>query len=306
MNITILIPYFGKLPVWIEYFIKSCEKNPEFKWILIGDFTPPRLIPENVKIHHMELAEFNQLSSEKLQLKINVKNPYKICDLRPAFGEIFNEYIINSEFWGYSDLDLIYGKISEFLDSQVFENYDVISCREEYFAGHFSLYRNMRRINHLYKKSKVFRKVFTEGERHYAFDERSNLIGKQLSPSSGIDRVKTSNNALKSLYSKAQYRFRKSRKRLLPDMNSVIRNSFMSGEIRLYQKDIVRSDNFYIKRGLQDWEILWKEGQLKDIAGDKSLLHFHFLKSKNYDEFKVSPMDKDPIFQITTTGIRCI
>ena len=212
MKILIIIPHFGHWPKWIQYFFQSCEANPAFSWLIYTDCPILHSIPENVRILNKSLKDFNHLASRKLDLQIMVRNPYKICDLRPAFGKIFEDFIEGYDFWGYSDLDLIYGNFDQFLSSKVLLQYDVISVREHYMTGHFALLKNNDYINALFKTSQEYSKIFQDESHHFAFDERSNFYGRRLFSSENYPWFK-------SLYSKSELFFNKLRFKIFGGRN---------------------------------------------------------------------------------------
>ncbi len=185
MKILIIIPYFGKCPAWMYYFLQSCSYNPSIHWLLYSNCDEPADCPDNIRFESKTINDFNMLASQKLDLSIEIIHPYKICDLRPAFGRIFSEYLKDYDLWGYADLDLVFGDISTFLPVKLLENHDVISAREGYLSGHFALYKNTQVINGLYTKSSMYKQIFQDAQYHYAFDERSNIFGNRIHDRSG-------------------------------------------------------------------------------------------------------------------------
>tara|TARA_B110000444_G_C18849376_1_gene604316 strand:- start:3644 stop:4408 length:765 start_codon:yes stop_codon:yes gene_type:complete len=109
--------------------------------------------------------EINNLLNVKLP--INVR---KICDLKPAYGEIFKEEIEKYDFWGFADLDIIWGNIESFIDDNKLNKFDIITSRKKNIAGHFTLLRNTNKINKLYKKIPDYKKIFKK-EKFQWFDE---------------------------------------------------------------------------------------------------------------------------------------
>ncbi len=302
MKVLIIIPYFGIFPPWIDYFIQSCKANPSFQWLLFSNCEEPQKLPGNITFEKRSLTDFNKLASLKLNIKIQIENPYKICDLRPAFGVIFEDYLENYDYWGYSDLDLIYGNLSTFISKQVIGSYDIISTRYSYISGHFALYKNASPINHLFLKSKAYSRIFNNSKVHYAFDERINFLGKRLfSP--------TSNITLVEIYSYFERIVKKTMLKILSvntsnrDITSLARSAEAKGEISVYQKDIVRSDLWFYKRNIQNWEVVWDNGKLIDTYNNEELLHFHFIRSKRYKSFIVPETINDKDFIITRKGI---
>jgi hypothetical protein len=112
--------YIGKLPKWMNLYLKSCELNPTINWIIFTDQNFPINCPKNVRFVRLNLKGFNRLASEKLNLPINLNRAYKLCDFKPAYGIIFDDFIKNYDFWGYTDLDIIYGSMRKFSDGRNF------------------------------------------------------------------------------------------------------------------------------------------------------------------------------------------
>ncbi len=93
--------------------------------------------------------------------------PYKLCDFRPAYGEIFQEYIKGYDFWGHCDNDQIFGDIRHFITDDILDRYDRIL-----FCGHFTLYKNTPEVNQVYKKvSPLSYKTVFSSSKNFCFDE---------------------------------------------------------------------------------------------------------------------------------------
>jgi len=301
-DILIIIPYFGELLPWIDYFIQSCKTTPSVNWLLYGNsFQKISELPENIKVIPATLSDFNRLASDKLYLKISVRHSYKICDLKPAFGEIFESFLLNYKFWGYSDLDLIYGNIGNFINKPILENYDVITTREEFLTGHFTLFRNHPDIVKLYKTSNIYKKIFQNTSRHYAFDERINVFGRRLFLSEQQKRSQHCIRKLEKLIHKIRYKFI-STNRKETDMTHICFRAQKNGHIKLYRRNLVKSDIWYYKKGKSQWEISWVNGCLTNEEREE-LLHFHFLKSKKSSLFCVEPWEPNKSFIIKPEGI---
>jgi len=159
-KIAIIIPYFGKWPAWFEYFLLSCAYNSSVDWLLFSDCGKPGEIFDNTRFIDFTLDDFNRLASQKLDLSIKIMHPYKICDLRPAFGHIFSEYIKDYEFWGYGDIDLIYGNLNAHFIGELLNKHDILSNHDQFISGHLCLIRNMPETNLLYRKNGLYEDVF--------------------------------------------------------------------------------------------------------------------------------------------------
>ncbi|PTB96664.1 hypothetical protein C9994_06405 [Marivirga lumbricoides] len=174
MSTCIIIPYFGSFPLYFNLFIHSLKSNPNLNVKLFTDFDVDDYLKINVpnlEVVKFTLDDFNFLASNKLDLNIALTNPYKLCEFKPAYGHIFEDYIVDFKFWGFGDLDLIYGNTKNYLTSDLLGNYDIISFRKEYVSGSLCILRNIEKINKLYKQSKSYKLVFTDLSKFYSFAE---------------------------------------------------------------------------------------------------------------------------------------
>lgn len=162
--------FIGEFPWFFKLFLKSCETNPSIDFFIFTDVVLDYPVADNIKIISFSLADFNKLATDKLGFKIDVKKGYKLCDFRPAFGILFSEYIEKYDFWGITDLDVIYGRIREFMTDELLEAYDIICVRNAFITACCMLYKNNVYINNLYKESKDYEMIFTS-PKNYAFDE---------------------------------------------------------------------------------------------------------------------------------------
>ncbi|MBO4707561.1 MAG: hypothetical protein J5594_03255 [Elusimicrobiaceae bacterium] len=159
-------PYFGKLPAIFDLWLQSCGYNKEILFIVFTDDVYNGILPENVQIKQMKFAELQSLVQSKFDFPISLKTPYKLCDYRPAFGYIFEKYLQGCDYWGYCDLDMIFGEIHKFLPKQ---SYGKIS-----HLGHLCLYRNIPEITKAFMLTSAhnfnYKDIFSSPT-HFAFDE---------------------------------------------------------------------------------------------------------------------------------------
>jgi hypothetical protein len=169
-KIAVIICYFGEWPWYFDYYIHSCSFNPTVDFFIITDNVYSKALSKNVYFVKKSLKDIKILASKKLGFEVALDYAYKICDFRPAYGLIFSDITKKYDFWGQSDIDVIYGNIRSFMTDEVLHDYDFISTRHDYTTGAFALYRNTSLINNLFKKSKDYVKVFSSSE-HFCFDE---------------------------------------------------------------------------------------------------------------------------------------
>ena len=185
-SILLLIPYFGKWPIWFEAYLCSVAKNPTVNWLCPTDCELPENYPENIKFLPTDLAELNTHVNEVVDAKVPL-TPRKFCDLKPAYGAIFKEEIKDYDFWGICDMDIIWGDIRKFMTDEVLTKHDIISSRKKNISGHFNLFRNTPELNQLYKQVPNYQPLF-EKERFMWFDER--VLSSFLKESSHSFQIK--------------------------------------------------------------------------------------------------------------------
>jgi hypothetical protein len=167
-NICFIVPYFGKLPNYFQLWLNSCQKNSEIIWkIFINDKSEYRF-PKNVHVNYIDLVDFASKIQNLFDFQINIHTPYKLTDFKPVYGQAFSDEIKGFGYWGYCDIDLIFGNIKKILKKPMDEGYDKILTR-----GHFSLHKNNPEINQLYRNmNEHYKKVFSRKE-FFSFDEWS-------------------------------------------------------------------------------------------------------------------------------------
>ena len=169
VKIGIVIPYFGKFPNYFDLFLKSCEKNPTIDWLIFSDISTPYNYPENVRRIHITFPELKEMFQSKFDFPIALENPYKLCDYKVMTGYLFSEYLQEYDYWGYSDVDMLFGDIRKFLPDEKITQYDKVG-----HLGHLTLYRNTEEINKLFMKpiygNEIYRTILSS-DAHFSFTE---------------------------------------------------------------------------------------------------------------------------------------
>lgn len=147
-SIILCIPYFGKLPNYFNVFLKSCEYNKTIDFLLFTDDHSNYDYPENFKVIYTTLEDIQRRIKNTFDFEVNIDFPFKLCDYRPAYGEIFKEYFKGYDFWGHCDIDLLFGDIRHFYTDEILQKH----CKVGYL-GHLTLYQNSLDINSFYRKS---------------------------------------------------------------------------------------------------------------------------------------------------------
>ena len=166
-----IIPYYGKLPVFWDIYMKSVEFNKDVLDVLIvTDIEISEALPANVKVEKMSFSQLQALISAKTGAAIDYHSAYKLCDLKPFLGKVFESQTRGYEFWAYGDIDLVFGDLKRYLKKEILDAHDIISFREDWLSGAFSIFRNREDVNTLYLRSPDW-KVIIEKAGNTCFDE---------------------------------------------------------------------------------------------------------------------------------------
>ena len=184
-SIVLINCYFGKLTEHIEFYLESVKNNPTVNFLLVTDDKSNYNYPENVKVEYMEFTQLKDKMQSLFDFQIELSTPYKLCDYKPCFGKLFLDYVKDFDYWGYADIDLIFGDIRKFMTEEVLSfGYDKIQT-----AGHFTImpvgeesvnFYTTKVDNYLYYKD-----VYSNSK-NYAFDEWPGLasiyanLGKKI------------------------------------------------------------------------------------------------------------------------------
>lgn len=268
IKIVIVIPYFGKWPKYFNVFLKSCAYNNWLDIIFFTDCEIPAKKYKNVIFYPSSLEILSALASNKLRQEYNITKPYKLCDFRPCYGLIFEDYLKDYDYWGYGDIDLIYGDLEPFIINKIKDGFDVLSNRKEILSGSLSFFKNTDLLKNLYAKSPVLTSLLQsknyEGLDETAHDHRTWTGGEKLD---------LPNHSFTYLIANE-------------DSKGTIKASFTT----TCKEDVNTNEIINYRDGWLNFE-------------NKSLAYYHYVCNKNKEEFKLPNWQIVPnAFFITTTG----
>lgn len=267
-KIVIIIPYFGSWPSYFNIFLKGCEHNNWLDILFFTDCPLPKEKHKNVTFIKTTLHEISSLATKKIGIDTSIESPYKLCDFRPCYGLIFEDYLKGYDYWGYGDVDLVYGDLKPFIINRINEGFDVLSSREEILSGSLSIFKNTSFINNLYKNSDELIRLLSSNK-HYGLDEtaNSNLTWQ------GESKLNLPHHCFTYLIANEEY-------------NGTIKASFKT----------------ICKEKIDGNEIItYEDGALH--FGETSLAYYHYVCNKNSGEYKLPYWQDIPSsFFITTTG----
>jgi len=272
-RIALIVCYMGSFPHYFRYFSDSATLNSDIDFYIFSDQVSKIEESGNIKIVPLTLEQFNSLSSLKLGLNMSVAHGYKLCDLHPAYGVIFEDYLKSYDFWGHCDMDVLWGRISHFITEDLLQNFDVITAKENFIAGHFTLYRNSGIALELFRQTDDYKKVFTDGITNYHFDEACLRYGEFHSP----------------------HDLRQSGQTV--SMSDIAMDLKQRQQIRLCMQNMNREypDPFCY---------VYRDGIFTDLSNGQEFMYLHLNYVKNQWYFFIPKMDKLPSrFSVFPEGI---
>ncbi len=267
-KITLLIPYFGEWPSYFNVYLEGCNHN---KWLNIIFFTnckTPENHPNNITFIPHSLETLSVLINKKLNLSINLTYPYKLCDFKPCYGKIFEEYIKDSDYWGYGDIDLIYGDLKSNVLNRIQIGYDVLSHRMEILSGSLCIIKNTDFLVNLYAQSPVFVEQLSHTD-YRGLDETAH----SLITWKGGNKLELPTHCFTYLVASE-------------DKKGSLKASFISlAKEYISNEQVIKYDN----------GILWFE--------NTSIAYYHYVNNKNVGGYKLPNWQLVPKrFFITSTG----
>lgn len=274
-KIAMVIPYIGKFPKFFDTTIYTCSKNTSIDWYIFTDqpFDEYKGKYKNVIFNEITLEKIKQ-KIETVSGKQHVKcdNPYKLCDYKPLYGEIFNDFISDYAYWGYCDLDTVFGDLDKFLKVPLEKEYDKIGN-----WGHFTLIRNTPEINHRYTLS-----ITENGERLNLFEKmiKTNKV-VHFDETAGINRIYQEN-----------------------DFESY-NDRDLCGDILYENLDLYSNDKRFVKAKRMCF--LWDNGKTYLVYSEQDKVRFnefgyiHLQKRKAFNKY-ITNSDNVEMFVIVTDG----
>ena len=273
-SIAIIIPYFGSWPIWSDLFFYSCAKNDTIDFFFFTDNSNPICDNNNLHFFNMSFQSYCEIVRKKLKVNFRPDNPYKLCDLRPFFGFLHEDILIDYDFWGYGDVDLIWGDIREFYTEELLMNYNILSTHADRVSGHFALIKNLFEYNMLAFRIPNWRNLIEE-KKHYALDEiQFTLLF--------YPQAKWLWKIHKHVFFNLEKEWEQYSK-FLKLANTIL--GIDKHGLYFVEQDTTPwfSDEMVMDETIrQQRKWLYKDGKVYDVWRGKELIYLHFLSLKNY------------------------
>jgi hypothetical protein len=262
MSLVVVIPYFGRWPEWIDFFVESCRWNPDITWLMPTDCGPPANTAPNVRFVPTSFADYCARVSGRLGIRFQPSSAYKLCDLKPALGHVHADEIAGFSHWAYGDVDVIYGRLRRFLTDAMAERYRVISSHDTRLAGHLSVFRNDERLR------QAFRRI-PNWQRQLEFDGHSRMD--------------------ESKFTRVVWWSR----RLKPPLRDIVRHldpGWRRSSFTEWYTTILSPRPWHDGRPDHPERWFWRQGRLtNDRDGDREFPYLHFMNWKSNRYLRIVP-----------------
>jgi Family of unknown function (DUF6625) len=181
----LILPYFGSFSPWFPLYLHSLAIQHTLDLLLLSDAQPPEL-PPNARLVEMTLDQVRELATARLGTPVRLQRTRNICDLRPGYGMVFEEFIRGYEYWAFGDEDILYGDLDRMLAPHLDGTIDLVipgtnKLRTQGgIQGPLTVIRNHPRTNQLAIKDPAYKQVLVSVE-HWAYDETSWRYGREIS-----------------------------------------------------------------------------------------------------------------------------
>jgi hypothetical protein len=164
-KIIVIVIWIGRLPSGFPFWLATARKQP-FTIAMVTDQPQPEDCKDIIWVP-TSLAKLRKQISNVLGFDASLAYSYKVCDYRAIYGLIFSDLVEGYDYWGFCDLDLIFGDMEKVLDNALMESPDKVFQR-----AHFSLYKNTATVNEAFSKYKeIDYKYIFKNPRYCMFDE---------------------------------------------------------------------------------------------------------------------------------------
>jgi hypothetical protein len=145
----VLIAHFGALPEWFDIWLHTAKLNRGIDFYLYQEVIES-CQDGNVFFNKLTLEDFNSLPLLRSE-GCAIRNPYKFCDYKPLIAEAFPRVVSSYEYWGWGDLDVIYGDILSVVGPSFDRRFDYVSTGWQGESGPLGFLKNSEQVNTLWR-----------------------------------------------------------------------------------------------------------------------------------------------------------
>ncbi len=273
-RICLISCFIGKLPDYLIYFTGSCKNNPDVDFLVLNDSIKNSYSDGNIRFQKADLNEISNLISEKLKTGIRLQSAWKLNEVKPLFGLLFQEELKRYDFWGWCDIDIVWGNIRNFLNDKTLNSYDIITTKKNWTAGHFVLFRNNETTRYLFNRNKKIIELLNS-EKYLAFEESCHRWNGEIFSPEYLEQ----NSMPVSMF-------------------DIVKDAEKKGEARCRFEDIIREHP-------QPVNYVYRNKQLFDLTTGQEFMYYHLITVKKIWRFYIPEYSTFPTeIYFTPYGIR--
>lgn len=179
-RIYLIIPYYGVFPNYFQLYLDSLGNNADILTVfLITDIDmSPYTCPDNLILVKMLKVDVQKRASKFILDTYNkvvepedlLKDNYKLVDFKIVYPLLFDDIlksngVTEEDYVGWGDIDLIYGKLSNFIDFK--EGYGILGG----WHGHFTAIQNTDSFKNNFKTIPNYFELITDNSKTFVTDE---------------------------------------------------------------------------------------------------------------------------------------
>ena len=171
MKVKLLSAWFGPRPDWWAKYVAQMRRFALVDWECFPDDSVP--LGQQTKWMNALMSNALGLDCKKGE---NYGDDYAwdgvqaMCDFRPAYGEVFADRYAGYNWWGWADLDLLFGDLDGLLPALLTDDVDCVNFKPKYLSGCLALFRNVPKATNLFRKSARWQDVMADA-RYHCWDE---------------------------------------------------------------------------------------------------------------------------------------
>lgn len=152
-KVALIQCWIGPIPDYFWFHYETTKNIYGIDFYLFTDQNI-KLDAENYFVNHINIDSIENIVNQRLNTQIRILSNKKVCDLKASLGDIFYEYIKEYQYFGFYDIDTLFGDTHKYILSEI-GNYDVISTGNEIYhnriGGPFCILKNTDELRTLYK-----------------------------------------------------------------------------------------------------------------------------------------------------------
>ena len=138
----------------------NCAKNVKF--IDLGTDGLSKILINKLFQYESENSNI-KAKLTKILSDIILHMPRYLVEVKPMFGTLFDEYLKSYSHWSYTDPDIIWGNLTNWIDTSDLQSFDILTLTKNmdagrlFLRGQLTIHKNILRNNELWKDLEYFK-----------------------------------------------------------------------------------------------------------------------------------------------------